>query len=100
MRSLTETADMNNANAAGEGLRVLQRVVFPAEDLDVVPLYVETNIDRGAHELSAEMQALALTGRRKNAPDLPVASAPAVGRAPAGIRVGRRRPAHPGVQAG
>jgi hypothetical protein len=52
-RSLTETADMDNANAAGQTLRVLQRVVFPTEDFDVVPLYVETNIDRGAHEPSA-----------------------------------------------
>ena len=94
MRSLTETADMNNANAAGEGLRVLQRVVFPADDFDVVPLYVETNIDRGAHELSAEMQALALTGRRKNAADLPVASAAAVGEAQSSIRFGGDVPAH------
>src|SRR5258708_3241401 len=94
MRSLTETADMNNANAPGEGLRVLQRVVFPAEDFDVVPLYVETNIDRGAHELSAEMQALALTGRRKNAADLPVASAAAVGEAQSSIRFGGDVPAH------
>ena len=29
-------------------LRVLQRVVFPGDDLDVVPLYVETNMERGA----------------------------------------------------
>ncbi len=30
-------------------LRVLQRVVFPdRSDLDVVPLYVETDLDRGA----------------------------------------------------
>ena len=42
---------------AGDGpardLRVLQRVVFPGDDLDVVPLYVETNPDRGAAELAA-----------------------------------------------
>src|SRR5258706_12205000 len=94
MRSLTETADMNNANAAGEGLRVLQRVVFPAEDFDVVPLYVETNLDRGAAELSAEMQALALTGRRKHAADLPMANAAAIGEAQSSVRFGSDVPAH------
>src|SRR5689334_472352 len=32
------------------GLRVLQRVVLPLQgNLDVVPLYVETNMDRGAN---------------------------------------------------
>jgi galactofuranosylgalactofuranosylrhamnosyl-N-acetylglucosaminyl-diphospho-decaprenol beta-1,5/1,6-galactofuranosyltransferase len=85
---------MNNANAAGVGPRVLQRVVFPTEDFDVVPLYVETNIDRGAAELSVEMQALALTGRRKNAANLPVASAAAVGEAQSSIRFGADVPAH------
>src|SRR5258708_27524582 len=93
MRSLTETADMNNANAPGEGLRVLQRVVFPAEDFDVVPLYVETNIDRGAAELAAEMQALALSGRRALVGSLQVASA-AVGEAQSSIRFGADVPAH------
>jgi galactofuranosylgalactofuranosylrhamnosyl-N-acetylglucosaminyl-diphospho-decaprenol beta-1,5/1,6-galactofuranosyltransferase len=86
-------ADMNNANAAGQGLRVLQRVVFPAENFDVVPLYVETNIDRGAAELAAEMQALALTGRRTAANGLQVASA-AVGEAQSSIRFGADVPAH------
>jgi galactofuranosylgalactofuranosylrhamnosyl-N-acetylglucosaminyl-diphospho-decaprenol beta-1,5/1,6-galactofuranosyltransferase len=84
---------MNNANPAGQGLRVLQRIVFPAEDFDVVPLYVETNIDRGAAELGAEMQALALTGRRKAAASLPVASA-AVGETQSSIRFGADVPAH------
>src|SRR5258707_9580909 len=100
MRSLTETADMNTASAPGEGLRVLQRVVFPAEDFDVVPLYVETNIDGGASELSAEMQALALTGRRKHAADLPVASAAAVGEAQSSVRFGADVPAHPVEEVG
>ena len=36
-------------------MRVLQRVVFPGDDLDVVPLYVETNTDRGAAELASEI---------------------------------------------
>ena len=41
-------------------LRVLQRVVFPGDDLDVVPLYVETNLDRGASELASEQLTEAL----------------------------------------
>jgi len=40
---------------AGSELRVLQRVIFPGEDLDVVPLYVETDMERGAAELAAEL---------------------------------------------
>ena len=36
--------------ATPRGLRVLQRVVLPMQgNLDVVPLYVETNMDRGAN---------------------------------------------------
>ncbi len=85
--------DMNNPNAVGQGLRVLQRVVFPADDLDVVPLYVETNIDRGAAELAAETQALALTGRRALTGALQVASA-VVGEAESSIRFGADVPAH------
>ncbi len=50
--------------AAGRSPRVLQRVVFPGDDLDVVPLYVETNMERGASELAAEMAAEELTGRK------------------------------------
>jgi len=57
-------------------LRVLQRVVFPGEDLDVVPLYVETNPDRGAAELAAELANEALTGRKTGTVNVPVASAP------------------------
>ncbi|HEX3901198.1 MAG TPA: hypothetical protein VHW74_18780, partial [Mycobacteriales bacterium] len=35
---------------AGLGLRVLQRVVMPmADDMDVLPLYVETDLDRGSN---------------------------------------------------
>ena len=34
--------------ARARELRVLQRVVFPDDELDVVPLFVETNPDRGA----------------------------------------------------
>ncbi len=85
--------DMNNANAAGQRLRVLQRVVFPSDDFDVVPLYVETNLDRGAAELAAETQALTLTGSRTLASSVAVAGA-AVGEAQSSIRFGADVPAH------
>jgi galactofuranosylgalactofuranosylrhamnosyl-N-acetylglucosaminyl-diphospho-decaprenol beta-1,5/1,6-galactofuranosyltransferase len=39
---------VTNENTAAPVLRVLQRVIFPAGDLDVIPLYVETNMERGA----------------------------------------------------
>ena len=44
-------------------MRVLQRIVFPIRgDLDVVPLYVETNLERGAAEAAAEQLRAARTG--------------------------------------
>jgi galactofuranosylgalactofuranosylrhamnosyl-N-acetylglucosaminyl-diphospho-decaprenol beta-1,5/1,6-galactofuranosyltransferase len=76
----------------GRALRVLQRVVFPGEDLDVVPLYVETNSERGASELAAELAAEALTGKQVNTP-VPVASA-AVGETQSSIRFGGDVPAY------
>jgi len=69
------------------GLRVLQRVIFPGEDLDVVPLYVETNMERGAAELAAEVATEALTGTKASAITVPVANA-AVGEAQSSIRFG------------
>ena len=57
------TAPASGTHAA-RSLRVLQRVVFPGDDLDVVPLYVETNMERGAAELAAEMATEQLTGRK------------------------------------
>lgn len=68
-------------------LRVLQRVVFPGNDLDIVPLYVETNPERGAGELAAELAMEAQTGRKATAVSAPVASA-AVGEAQHIIRFG------------
>jgi hypothetical protein len=49
--------DLGVSDTAGTdgGLRVVQRVVFPGDDLDVIPLYVETNPERGAAELAAEL---------------------------------------------
>ena len=75
-------------------LRVLQRVVFPGEDLDLVPLYVETNMERGAGELAAEIATQALTGKRADAISLPVANA-AVGEAQSSIKFGADVPAFP-----
>ena len=56
------------APAAGRTLRVVQRLVFPGADLDVVPLYVEPNPDRGAAELHAEQVAEARGHRGKLPP--------------------------------
>ena len=57
----------------GRSLRVVHRVVFPGADLDVVPLYVETNPERGAAELAAELLAESL-GNRDPAPPAPTAA--------------------------
>ena len=51
-------------------------MVFPGDDLDVVPLYVETNPDRGAAELAAELANEALTGAKAGSVNVPVATAP------------------------
>jgi galactofuranosylgalactofuranosylrhamnosyl-N-acetylglucosaminyl-diphospho-decaprenol beta-1,5/1,6-galactofuranosyltransferase len=67
-------------------LRVLQRVVFPGADLDVVPLYVETNMERGAAELAAEMATESMTGRK--APAVPAAAIGAVGEEQSVVRFG------------
>jgi len=84
---------MTNANPAGQSLRVLQRVVFPGDDLDVVPLYVETNPDRGAGELAAEMQALSQYGSQAAlAPSVPAATV-ALGETQSSIRFGADVPA-------
>jgi galactofuranosylgalactofuranosylrhamnosyl-N-acetylglucosaminyl-diphospho-decaprenol beta-1,5/1,6-galactofuranosyltransferase len=77
-------------SAAGGSLRVLQRVVFPGDDLDVVPLYVETNMERGAAELAAEMATESLTGTKVTS-SVPAASA-AVGEAQSSIRFGHDVP--------
>jgi galactofuranosylgalactofuranosylrhamnosyl-N-acetylglucosaminyl-diphospho-decaprenol beta-1,5/1,6-galactofuranosyltransferase len=90
---------MLNGNAPGSSLRLLQRVVFPADDFDVVPLYVETNPDRGAGELAAEVQALSLTGAKATASSVPVANA-AVGEAQSSIRFGADVPGYLVEQAG
>jgi galactofuranosylgalactofuranosylrhamnosyl-N-acetylglucosaminyl-diphospho-decaprenol beta-1,5/1,6-galactofuranosyltransferase len=82
----------DDASTAGRRLRVVQRVVFPGPDLDVVPLYVETNSDRGAAELAAEMATEALTGTKARA-SVPTASA-AAGEAQSSIRFGAGIRAH------
>jgi len=83
---------MSSAGDAGKTPRILQRVVFPGDDLDVVPLYVETQMDRGAAELAAEMAAEELTGRKVTG-GTATASA-AVGEAQSSVRFGADVPAH------
>src|ERR1700729_2771194 len=72
-------------------LRVLQRVVFPGEDLDVVPLYVETNPERGAAELAAELLAESLGESPKAPPPVPAGNA-AAGGTQSSIRFGAGLP--------
>jgi galactofuranosylgalactofuranosylrhamnosyl-N-acetylglucosaminyl-diphospho-decaprenol beta-1,5/1,6-galactofuranosyltransferase len=81
-----------NEPGGSVGERVLQRVVFPGGDLDVVPLYVETNLERGAPELAAELAAEALTGKKDTA-TVPVASA-AVGETQSSVRFGAEVPSY------
>jgi galactofuranosylgalactofuranosylrhamnosyl-N-acetylglucosaminyl-diphospho-decaprenol beta-1,5/1,6-galactofuranosyltransferase len=80
--------------AAGHSMRVVQRVVFPGADLDVVPLYVETNPERGAAELAAELLAESL-GNRDPVPPAPTAMGVATGETQSVIRFGVGLPAHP-----
>ena len=86
-----------DTTGTGSGLRVVQRVVFPADDLDVIPLYVETNPERGAAELAAELAAEALTGFK---PASVPAAGGAVGDAQSVIRFGAGVPAYPSEDAG
>jgi galactofuranosylgalactofuranosylrhamnosyl-N-acetylglucosaminyl-diphospho-decaprenol beta-1,5/1,6-galactofuranosyltransferase len=76
-----------------QALRVLQRVVFPVDDLDVVPLYVETNPERGASELAAEEAFEAQTGRKATAVAAP-ASSGAIGETQTSIAFGADVPAY------
>jgi galactofuranosylgalactofuranosylrhamnosyl-N-acetylglucosaminyl-diphospho-decaprenol beta-1,5/1,6-galactofuranosyltransferase len=93
---VTDSRDSDTAGA-GSGLRVVQRVVFPGDDLDVVPLYVETHPDRGAAELAAELATEALTGFK---PTTLEAGVGAVGDAQSIIRFGADVSAHPFEDAG
>jgi galactofuranosylgalactofuranosylrhamnosyl-N-acetylglucosaminyl-diphospho-decaprenol beta-1,5/1,6-galactofuranosyltransferase len=90
--------DTSAGPAAAREARVLQRVVFPGDDLDVVPLYVETKMDRGASELAAEMAAEELTGRKVTG-GTSTASA-SVGEAQSSIRFGADVPAYLAEEAG
>jgi galactofuranosylgalactofuranosylrhamnosyl-N-acetylglucosaminyl-diphospho-decaprenol beta-1,5/1,6-galactofuranosyltransferase len=75
--------------AAGElRPRVLQRVVFPGGDLDVVPLYVETNTDRGAAELASEVLTESL-GKATVVSATPPAASAAPGETQSSIRFGQ-----------
>jgi galactofuranosylgalactofuranosylrhamnosyl-N-acetylglucosaminyl-diphospho-decaprenol beta-1,5/1,6-galactofuranosyltransferase len=93
---VTDSRDSDTAGA-GSGLRVVQRVVFPGDDLDVVPLYVETNPDRGAAELAAELTTQELTGFKPSSVEAGVG---AVGDAQSIIRFGADVSVHPSEDAG
>ena len=67
--------------------------MFPGDDLDVVPLYVETNPDRGAAELAAELANEALTGAKAGSVNVPVANAP-VAETQSSIRFGSDVPGY------
>ena len=87
----------SDITGAVSGVRVVQRVVFPADDLDVVPLYVEANPDRGAAELAAELTAQELTGFK---PATVEAGVGAVGDAQSVIRFGADAATYPYEDAG
>jgi galactofuranosylgalactofuranosylrhamnosyl-N-acetylglucosaminyl-diphospho-decaprenol beta-1,5/1,6-galactofuranosyltransferase len=87
----------NGPRGGGLSERVVQRVVFPGADLDVVPLYVETNPDRGAAELAAELLAESL-GNRDPAPPSPTAIGVAMGETQTAIRFGASMWDHPGEE--
>ncbi len=75
--------------------RVVQRVVFPGDDLDVVPLYAETRMDRGAAELTADMLTSSLgKGKARLTSSATTANA-IVGEAQNAIRFGVAAPGHP-----
>jgi galactofuranosylgalactofuranosylrhamnosyl-N-acetylglucosaminyl-diphospho-decaprenol beta-1,5/1,6-galactofuranosyltransferase len=86
-------------SGAARGLRVVQRVVFPGDGLDVVPLYVETNPERGAAELAAELLAESLTGRKAPTTPTPAGSV-AVAETQSSVRFGRGLPAYLAGEAG
>ncbi|HKR70237.1 MAG TPA: glycosyltransferase [Streptosporangiaceae bacterium] len=90
---------MTEQTAAELRRRVLQRVVFPSGDLDVVPLYVETNTDRGAAELASEILTESLGEATVVAGAAHVASA-APGETQSSIRFGPDVPAPEDADAG
>ncbi|HEV2451791.1 MAG TPA: glycosyltransferase [Streptosporangiaceae bacterium] len=67
-------ADLTGAGPAGtepaggraerQRRRVLQRVIFPGTDFDIVPLYAEVNPDRGAADLISEQRFEAFSGTK------------------------------------
>jgi galactofuranosylgalactofuranosylrhamnosyl-N-acetylglucosaminyl-diphospho-decaprenol beta-1,5/1,6-galactofuranosyltransferase len=76
-------------------LRVLQRVVFPGEDLDVVPLYVETNMERGAAELASELLTESLEATNQAIVPAPSVTNAVAGEAQHTIRFGAALPFRP-----
>jgi galactofuranosylgalactofuranosylrhamnosyl-N-acetylglucosaminyl-diphospho-decaprenol beta-1,5/1,6-galactofuranosyltransferase len=89
---------MTEQSTSGRSLRVLQRVVFPGDDIDVAPLYVETKPDRGAAELAAELLAEA-RGEDPRTVAVPPAVEVAAEESQSGIRYGNALPALPAGEA-
>jgi galactofuranosylgalactofuranosylrhamnosyl-N-acetylglucosaminyl-diphospho-decaprenol beta-1,5/1,6-galactofuranosyltransferase len=75
--------------------RVVQRVVFPGDDLDVVPLYAETRMDRGAGELTADMLTSSLGKSKARLTSSASTANAVVGEAQDSIRFGVAAPGHP-----
>jgi galactofuranosylgalactofuranosylrhamnosyl-N-acetylglucosaminyl-diphospho-decaprenol beta-1,5/1,6-galactofuranosyltransferase len=82
------------APGAQQALRVLQRVVLPGDDLDVVPLYVETNPERGSSELAAELAIEEQTGQKTTAVPAPAAGGTGDGETQTSVAFGFDVPAH------
>jgi len=94
---MTEAQFAADPAAAGEATvrQVVQRVVFPSDDLDVVPLYAETRMDRGASELAAELLTTELTGKKAAIQNSATSASAVVGEAQDAIQFGVAAPGHP-----
>ncbi len=90
---MNDSTSISQQVRTGTGRRVLQRVIFPGDDLDVVPLYVETNLERGGAELANEQmtEALGITTTLAVTTDAPGASG---GEVASIIRFGSALPAY------
>ena len=94
---MTEAKFAAPPSAASEAKvrRVVQRVVFPTDDLDVVPLYAETRMDRGAAELTADMLTSSLGKSKARLTSSATTANAVVGEAQNTIRFGVAAPGHP-----
>jgi galactofuranosylgalactofuranosylrhamnosyl-N-acetylglucosaminyl-diphospho-decaprenol beta-1,5/1,6-galactofuranosyltransferase len=78
---------VTDATSAEQGVRVLQRVVFPTQgNLDVVSLYVETKLDQGPVLDALDLEELA--GDKKNDDTQSVITSAVPGEAQSAVRFG------------